>query len=87
MGKDWGEPMQIGWCAGCGAPVWDNECYFLDGDEMIHAEGVGARAAVCDGSGRCVDVSCLLLYVQEVCLEQEVIGALRLQRYGGEEGR
>ena len=87
MRRDRGEPVQIGWCAGCGAPVWDNERYLCDGDEMIHAEGVGARATLCDGSGRRVNVSCLLLYLQEVCLEEEVIGALHLRRCGGGEGR
>ncbi|MBR2131980.1 MAG: hypothetical protein IJ955_05460 [Oscillospiraceae bacterium] len=87
MRRDGGESVQIGWCAGCGAPVWDNECYLRDGDEMIHAEGVGGRATLCDGSGRRVNVSCLLLYVQEVCLEEEVIDALRLRRCGRGEGQ
>ena len=73
------DPVEIGICAGCGHPIYSNENYWLDGDNMIHADGVGATATVV-GQQRKRNICCLFLYLQSELLEDEVDEAMKIER-------
>lgn len=73
------DPIEIGVCAGCGHPIYSNENHWLDGENMIHADGVGAMATIVDKPGK-VKISCLLLYMENICMEDEVAKALEIER-------
>lgn len=80
------DPIEIGICSGCGYPIYSNENYWLDGDNMIHADGVGARATVI-GQQHKRNICCLFLYLQRELLEDEVADAMRIEKkkaYGEE---
>lgn len=69
------DPIEIGICAGCGHPIYSNENCRLDGDNMIHADGVGATATVI-GQLRKRNISCMSLYIESEFLVDEVAEAL-----------
>lgn len=73
------DPIEIGICAGCGHPIYSNENYWLDGDNMIHADGVGASAKV-PGQARWIKLSCLFLHLNEESMEDEVADAMKIER-------
>ena len=63
MRNDGGDPYEIGRCAGCGHAIMSDDDYFISGEDMIHAEGVGAVAKV-PGKAKAINMSCLFLYLQ-----------------------
>lgn len=73
------DPIEIGICEGCGYPIYSNENYWLDGENMIHADGVGATATVI-GQQQKRNISCLFLYLQSELLEDEVARALEIEK-------
>ena len=73
------DPYEIGICAGCGHPIYSNDNYWLDGDEMIHADGVGAMATVIDKPGT-ITISCLMLYLENICMQDEVAEAMGIEK-------
>ena len=73
------DPVEIGVCAGCGQPIYSNEDHWLDGVNMIHAEGAGARVKVI-GTELWKNVSCLFLYLNEEMLDNEVAEAMKIER-------
>ena len=81
--KNADDPVVIGYCAGCGNPIYSNEPYLEHNGEMVHIEDAGAVARIVDSEmNRTVNMSCLLLYLQEICEEDRVIKALGMQRCG-----
>ena len=81
------DPVIIGYCAGCGNPIYSNEQYLTYFGDMIHAEGVGAVARIVDNEmNRTIQMSCVLLYIREICEEDKVIEALGMTRCGEGKG-
>lgn len=74
------DPVEIGICAGCGNPIYSNDDYYLCGDEMIHADGVGARGKTCGDQTENVNMSCLHLYLEETHTADEVAKALGIEK-------
>lgn len=71
------EPQVIGWCAGCGSEVYSDQEYFQDGDQIVHATGFITKITTINGQ---VPVSCLMSYLSECCLENEVAQLLGMER-------
>lgn len=74
------DPVEIGICAGCGNPIYSNENYWLSGEDMIHADGIGARGKTVGESKDYVTIGCLHLYLSEVFEDGEVAKALGIER-------
>lgn len=68
--KNANDPVVIGYCAACGHPVYSNDDYYISGDEMIHASGVGAIARTVE-TGKSIYMSCLFLHLQQELMEEE----------------
>lgn len=71
------EPQVIGYCAGCGSEVYDDQEYFRDGDQIVHATGFITKITTINGQ---VPVSCLMSYLSECCMENEVARLLGMER-------
>ena len=79
VNKNQNDPVVIGYCAACGHPIFSNEDYYTAGDDMIHAEGVGARAKII-GTETNINVSCLLLMLQQDGMEDETAKLFGIER-------
>ena len=79
MRSDSGDPRVIGTCAACGHPIFSHETYYECYGDKIHARGVGAIAKTVE-TGKTIYMSCLLLYVQQDNMVDEVAQLLGIER-------
>lgn len=72
------DPIEIGFCAGCGDTIWSDEDYFTDdAGNMIHASGHFCTVETVSGRKR---IPCAALYFSEVCIWDEAVKAMGLER-------
>lgn len=72
------EPVEIGFCAGCGDAIWSDEPYLVDDTgNMVHADGHFCFVDTLAGRKK---IPCAALYFSEICLWDEAINAMGLER-------
>lgn len=76
------DPIIIGYCEGCGHPIYSNEDYFEHDGDIVHADGVGARAKVI-GSDLKVNMSCFLLYLELTYAHEQAAELFGFERKKG----
>jgi hypothetical protein len=75
------DPIEIGICAGCGHPIYSNENYWLDGDNMIHASG---KIAYVKADNKVIgNWTCLFAYMQENAMQDEAASLFGMERKVG----
>lgn len=74
------DPVEIGFCAGCGDTIWSDEEYLVDdAGNMVHADGHFCFVDTLNGKRK---IPCAALYFTEICLWDEAVKAMGLERKG-----